>query len=182
MDKRQKPCLDCGVTTRGNRCRSCAAIERWKTRPPLRTFVTYNGVRYYPHEGSYWRSSRHKGAVLLHRAVWEAERGPIPVGWHVHHLDHNPSNNECSNLQAMSESNHLSGEHSHRAPWTEEQRQHAQKHRLAWWAARQPWEHTCEQCGQNHLTTATRVRFCSPTCNSAYWNNQRRTEQNRPRV
>ena len=45
--------------------------------------------------------------MRLHVYVWETERGPIPDGYHVHHIDHNPDHNEIENLQLISKSEHL---------------------------------------------------------------------------
>lgn len=42
----------------------------------------------------------------LHRAIYKAHSGPIPAGWHVHHVDHDPLNNDPANLQAVSPTEH----------------------------------------------------------------------------
>ena len=39
---------------------------------------------------------------LVHRLVWEAFNGSIPEGYHVDHMDNNPSNNRLDNLQCLS--------------------------------------------------------------------------------
>lgn len=63
-----------------------------------------------------------RGAILLyntsnrkytyeHRAYIEATQGPIPDKFHVHHLDHDPSNNSLDNLIVISSTEH----HSHHA-------------------------------------------------------------------
>lgn len=41
-----------------------------------------------------------------HRLVYEAEFGPIPKTWIVHHKDGNGLNNNIDNLQAMSRAEH----------------------------------------------------------------------------
>jgi hypothetical protein len=41
-----------------------------------------------------------------HRCIYETNHGPIPDGWHVHHIDHNPKNNSVENLIAMPERIH----------------------------------------------------------------------------
>jgi len=42
-----------------------------------------------------------------YRAVWEAYHGQsIPDGWHIHHIDGNPLNNEIGNLMCVSERIH----------------------------------------------------------------------------
>jgi hypothetical protein len=48
-----------------------------------------------------------KGAVVQeHRLVWETERGPIPDGWHVHHLNQDILDNSIENLLACSPRTH----------------------------------------------------------------------------
>lgn len=37
-------------------------------------------------------------AILLHRFILTTFKGPAPEGMECHHIDHNPSNNELSNL------------------------------------------------------------------------------------
>lgn len=44
--------------------------------------------------------------VLLHRIVYEAFRGSIPVGMEIHHIDGNKQNNCISNLQCLSKMAH----------------------------------------------------------------------------
>lgn len=46
-------------------------------------------------------------SLRLHRAVYEGENGPIPDGFHVHHVDFDKSNNEPENLVALSMEDHL---------------------------------------------------------------------------
>jgi hypothetical protein len=43
---------------------------------------------------------------LMHRYVWEKQHGPIPEGYEVHHVDHDRSNNEISNLEIYTKSDH----------------------------------------------------------------------------
>lgn len=45
---------------------------------------------------------------LLHRMVWEKYYGPIPEGYNVHHIDGNKKNNDISNLELISHSDHAS--------------------------------------------------------------------------
>lgn len=43
---------------------------------------------------------------LMHRYVWEYFNGPIPDNFDVHHKDENKSNNDISNLEIMTKSDH----------------------------------------------------------------------------
>lgn len=49
---------------------------------------------------------RQKGVKRLHEEVWMAKNGPIPDGFHVHHMDHDHLNNDLSNLEAISAEEH----------------------------------------------------------------------------
>ena len=54
------------------------------------------------------RNAERKNAKQLHRAVWEFYNGPIPKGFHVHHIDGNVDNNDISNLECLPAKEHLS--------------------------------------------------------------------------
>lgn len=49
-----------------------------------------------------------RGGRRLHRDVWQAAFGPIPVRCHIHHRDNNPWNNALANLECVPGSKHLS--------------------------------------------------------------------------
>ena len=174
-------CADCGtgVWKPGRRCRSCAATVRWATsRKPKREYVIFGDVRYYRQPDGYFRASRHRGNELLHRAVWRSANGPVPDGWHIHHLDQNPANNALSNLVALSPSDH-SDEHPRKSPDAAVRERIAEKARQRWTAIK-PKPYVCEWCGTafESRKSASDVRFCAPACNSGYWNSvakQRRT-------
>jgi endogenous inhibitor of DNA gyrase (YacG/DUF329 family) len=61
-------------------------------------------MRFYQEDKGYWISSKHK---RLHVYVWEKYNGPVPKGYHVHHIDHNINNNEIDNLMLMGKYEHL---------------------------------------------------------------------------
>lgn len=59
-------------------------------------------------EAAPWRNPRtgyfmtKRGSTkYLHRHVYENAFGRLPDGWHVHHLDCDPRNNQLSNLMAL---------------------------------------------------------------------------------
>lgn len=61
--------------------------------------------------GYYHITSKKEGncGKLLHRLIWEDFwRTEIPVGYVIHHRDHNPSNNCILNLQLMRHEDHVS--------------------------------------------------------------------------
>lgn len=86
-----------------------------KTEIITTTRQDFNGNRYYRSKGKrYFQRliSRHE-SELLHRAVWEFHNGAIPTKMHVHHKDHDTSNNSIENLQLMDAAEHL---RSHMTP------------------------------------------------------------------
>ena len=56
------------------------------------------------------RSGHYRGSkpatLLLHRAIWEAHRGPIPVGLYVHHRNGDPADNRLANLMLVTPAEH----------------------------------------------------------------------------
>lgn len=60
--------------------------------------------RYYFKPGGY---DAEMGIESLHREVYKREIGPIPPGFHVHHIDGDASNNEPDNLKAITPEEHL---------------------------------------------------------------------------
>ncbi|MGX1840596.1 HNH endonuclease signature motif containing protein [Streptomyces diastaticus] len=172
-----RTCIECSapISREGYRCRSCAARHRWATnREPERPYRTHEGIRYYLQSDGYYRASRHRGGELQHRAVWRTERGPIPEGWHIHHKDGDPGNNDIANLEALTPLQHLSVEHGDRGPMPDSTRARLSAAKRAWWLGRQSSERVCDECGDAFKTRATRVRFCGPSCNTRYWNRQKR--------
>jgi hypothetical protein len=82
--------------------------------------------------------------VQAHRVIYESTQGPIPGGWHVHHIDGDSLNNSPSNLQALPPGEH-SRIHNDRHPRTKE----------------------CEVCGGSYEPAPTkrkRAKTCSYDC------------------
>jgi hypothetical protein len=70
---------------------------------------------FYPpclqYAGETWRQAkdkyyRNKFNELLHRRVYQDHFGPIPLGYVVHHKDHDRGNNSPDNLELMTRSEH----------------------------------------------------------------------------
>lgn len=59
-------------------------------------------------------------STRLHRAVWEYYNGAIPVGYEIHHIDHDKGNNDISNLCMMTAEAHRK---LHADELTEEQKE-----------------------------------------------------------
>jgi predicted nucleic acid-binding Zn ribbon protein len=132
-------------------------------------------------------SWRHRDA----RALWRKTYGPIPAGFHIHHVDGNVHNNRLDNLQCLPGAEHLR-EHMVRAsPELKAVRSaaakrnqpktkawHASAAGLAWhrdhgkaaWTTRQPVRKTCVVCAAPYLDITRRsdTRFCSNNCKSEW--------------
>lgn len=59
-----------------------------------------------PAMSRHWRACR-----CAARKVWERNVGPIPIGWHVHHVDGDHTNNSLDNLRLMDPSSHAKLHH-----------------------------------------------------------------------
>lgn len=67
---------------------------------------TKYGHVYQRKDGYYQVSSGINQGKLLHRLIYEENFGPIPEGFHIHHLDNDKNNNALENLVLISKSNH----------------------------------------------------------------------------
>lgn len=126
----------------------------------------------------------------LHRDVWISANGPIPDGFHVHHKDNDPSNNDIANLAIASPQEHQSEHAKERwnnpdfrakmLPKLDENREatkawHRSPEGRAWHAqhAKKCYEnrvaetYPCKQCGKPYTTIARRHGYCSNNCKSA---------------
>lgn len=157
--------------------------------------VVFNGTRFFRYPGSSDRSARlyftptptdrRKGIQRLHREVWKFNNGPIPEGWHIHHRDKNPLNNDISNLECVPKKEHLS-DHSkgkklsatqadilqagaRRWHKSSEGRKWHAKHGKRIMANRKLITRTCAYCGKQGETKdyqLNRKWFCSNACKS----------------
>ena len=141
--------------------------------------------------GYYLASRQYQGKrKRLHVFIWEYFNGQIPKGYEVHHKDHNKSNNEISNLELLSESEH---KNIHSVEMTQEQRKQradnlelkARVKAIEWhksekgrdWhkkhyekikeSLHQRADKCCIVCG-NKFSSIKRSKFCSNKCKSAY--------------
>ncbi|MBA3589672.1 HNH endonuclease signature motif containing protein [Methylibium sp.] len=151
------------------------------------TCQEFMGVRFYLC-GHYYQ---HRGR-RLHRAVWEAANTKVPQGYHVHHVDHDRSNNQPGNLALRRAAEHLS-EHMREPERIANARRyvkraiaaapawHATEEGLDWHskhAKEQTQHHTdktvrkkCDHCGKAFVVTRltrTSARFCHNNCKSAW--------------
>ena len=116
--------------------------------------IEWNGKRWHSYGGYYERtdkSVRPKRTVRLHRAVWEHHNGPIPDGWHVHHLNEDKRDNSIANLACM----------PHGA--------HSQEHRVlqrdrSGWRKPEPFCVSCADCGSDLLRRIRQSEYVCRRC------------------
>ena len=78
--------------------------------------IEYNGTKYrrYPNakqtsDRKYYIAGiveRMHGKDYLHRQIYRDFHGPIPEGYHVHHIDEDTENNHPANLRAITKEDH----------------------------------------------------------------------------
>ena len=153
----------------------------------MRETVYWRGIPFHRDPESEKRSERvyfTANRLRLHQALWADENGPIPPGFHIHHVDGDATNNDPENLEALPAAEHMALhprtdydlEHLERirsqaAAW------HSTPEGIAWhrehgrktWESREPVERTCDQCGGKYVTRkAAGARFCSNACKAAW--------------
>lgn len=72
------------------------------------TKQVWRGDAYWRCGNYFSRPKRGGGREYLHRRIYADWHGPIPEGWHVHHRDHDRSNNDPANLALLRGADHLS--------------------------------------------------------------------------
>ena len=146
------------------------------------TCQSFLGVRYWLC-GFYFQ----RKGVRLHRTVWEHFNGPIPKGFHVHHINGDRGINGISNLELVEQSEHLSFHGKQKPPSATEKWRLAMQEGARRWhgsPAGRKWhsEHAkeyihkiiadkikknCELCGKEFMAIrvhANRSKFCHPNC------------------
>jgi len=151
----------------------------------------FNGEIYklYKCEKYFTRSRRR-----LHREVWKYYKGPIPKGYHIHHIDGNTKNNSIENLQLVEGKKHMS---YHSKKWCDENKEfikenldkirplskewHASEEGIEWhrqqaistgFGHNTYGEATCKVCGEKFEKKKSEQKFCSNKCKSQWRRNQ----------
>lgn len=151
-------------------------------------------VAFYWKPPGYYKANHTKfgRAVYMHRYVWEQAHGPVPDGFHVHHINGDRGDNRLENLECVPGSDHQAAHMAERladpeyrarlreqldsvrhlaAAWhgTPEGRELSRRNSKRYWAEVEPTDHTCARCGAGYKVVAGSVKrgFCSPACQSA---------------
>lgn len=157
--------------------------------------ITFNGIRFRRYPDSPRRSDSHyyrpdgryikRSVGYLHQEVWKFHNGDIPDGYHVHHRDGNPLNNDITNLECIPGFDHLSFHAKQQEPdlehlaairplaaaWhgTEAGRELGRRNGERNWVLLQPRTYTCQHCGKVFERKSLQpVKFCSNACKSAW--------------
>lgn len=147
-------------------------------------FELANNDRYYRQVGNF--------KMTMHRYVWEFYNGKIPKGYEIHHKDFNRLNNDISNLQLVTASEH---DILHENNLSEEQKNwrrnnmntvvheaakkwHQSEEGSAWHTKHIQEQHQngsfkkeliCTNCGKSFIGEKKGENtFCSNACKSAY--------------
>lgn len=154
------------------------------------TIQEFDGQRYYLC-GKYFRRRAH----LLHRMVWASAHGVIQKGMHIHHVDHDRTNNQLGNLHAMPMVEHLSHHGSTPTQAVREAARQNQKIAMEWHStpegrrwhaahAKKQWENhpvvvlTCTVCQRQYETSfPSRSKFCHPNCKAKAFRKRRALNQ-----
>lgn len=141
--------------------------------------IVWGGRRWWLN-GGYFCNRR---GEQLHRAVYRSVHGPIPRGYDVHHIDFCKTNNDPSNLEALTRSEHLRKHQAHRSFGTREKQASRRREE---WRKKEPHVCKCPHCGKSFSSTGTRAKFCSPKCRAAdrrkrFPEESRGRQRNRPK-
>lgn len=153
----------------------------------------YNGLKFTrDEETGYYLNSTLR--IRMHRYVWVCEKGDIPEGYDVHHIDHDKGNNDISNLELLTKKEHRK-KHFEEMPEEDKQRykdnmnKNARPAAIEWHKSDEgrKWhsEHMkklqaqgvyskkdkfiCEVCGKEFERIARKGhKFCSGACQQKY--------------
>lgn len=71
--------------------------------------IKYDSIVFYKAtKQNYYFAKINGKPKRLHVYIWEKKYGKVPKGYHIHHIDENPYNNDISNLQLLTQFDHLS--------------------------------------------------------------------------
>ena len=155
-------------------------VRRINKKGHLVCTIQFNGHTYkrYPngkHQNYYYQSDGARGhdKKMLHHAIWEFYyKKIIPKNMCIHHIDHNPLNNDISNLMLVTRSEHqrlhpeklekiLAERKNIIGAYSKENWQERREKAIS---RLQSHPKICEWCGKEFVATNVHQRFCSEKC------------------
>lgn len=144
------------------------------------------------------------GGIWMHRYVYAYYNGEIPEGYHVHHIDGNPDNNDISNLELLSMHDHLSQHMTEKRKECARQNldEKARPKACEWhkseagkeWHKKhfedcsrevlfKPATEICKICGKEYQTVSSQIgksKYCSNNCRAAARRRSGKDNEQRP--
>jgi hypothetical protein len=68
-------------------------------------FQEYDGKKFTLRNTGYYCLTTND-RILMHRYVWQKEKGKIPKGWDIHHINEDKTDNRIENLECLSKPEH----------------------------------------------------------------------------
>jgi hypothetical protein len=73
--------------------------------PNFQPSQEYDGKKFTLRNHGYYALTTDE-RCLMHRYVWQKEKGPIPDGWDIHHINEVKGDNRIENLECLPKSEH----------------------------------------------------------------------------
>ena len=144
--------------------------------------------RRYPQSGRmHLRNYFSRSGSFYHKDLWVKHNGTVPPGHDIHHKDHNPLNNDLSNLECLPRRDHVAA-HPNIGRWDGQKEHleringlakswHSSAEGLAWHAenGRRAWDKReykslkCQCCAESFLSLVAGAKYCSKTCGTRDW-------------
>lgn len=160
----------------------------------MRRVQYFNGIKFSERGDGYYEADESHKNILMHRYVWSYYNGDIPKGYVIHHKDSNRGNNDITNLECLSNSQHSyyhgTNKPKERLEKDIENLKKAQIEAAKWHKseAGREWHrenakkcieegklnikvlYTCENCGKEFIGVKRRAKhkFCSGACAQYY--------------
>ena len=162
-----------------------------------KTYRRYKKSEYRQHRVYFQRFNSKKQSVdYLHRIIWVDKNGEVPKNCHIHHIDENTLNNDISNLECLTRSEHVK---KHNDLWNnttknlehlksiqplsakwhstvEGKEWHVAQAKQSWVGRKKEKTSVCLVCHKNFLSYIANSKYCSKKCSSKYWTRERRKE------
>lgn len=65
----------------------------------------YDGKKFTLRDSGYYALTT-DNRILMHRYIWQKEKGQIPEGWDIHHINEDKTDNRIENFECLPKSEH----------------------------------------------------------------------------